>query len=256
MYLASCSQLNIHLLACGRLGWEVDREWPVKRLKQHRLLGSNLQYLVEWDGLDHHEQPWPDTWEFEANIGSFHLNAYTRRLTSIESKMVSVDLQPVMYSTRKSVAHAVAIAKTQCRPRIHFLEIDMLNLQALGMAFLEIVQFPGKLLLSTNKSQRKIPIKETKGKDGVHSYSVTYDKIEDVAAFCQFEHHVSSQSGAPTCTMLCILYAMCVRYSLFFNCVFPIILIELTRTPRGTAHKREGAHVISAPSHFPVAVHS
>ena len=181
--------MNIHLLACGRLGWEVDREWPVKRLKQHRLLGSNLQYLVEWDGLDHHEQPWPDTWEFEANIGSFHLNAYTRRLTFIESKMVSVDLQPVMYSTRKSVAHAVAIAKTQCRPRIHFLEIDMLNLQALGMAFLEILQFPGKLLFSTNKSQRKIPIKETKGKDGVHSYSVTYDKIEDVAAFCQFEHH-------------------------------------------------------------------
>ena len=128
--LASFAQLNIPLLACVRPGWEVDSEWLVKRLKQHRLLGSNLQYLVEWDGLDHHEQPWPDTWEFEANIGSFHRNAYTRRLTSIESKMVSVDLQPVMYSTRKSVAHAVAIAKTQCRPRIHFLEIDMLNLQA------------------------------------------------------------------------------------------------------------------------------
>ena len=93
------------------------------------------------------------------------------------------------------MGHAVAIAKTQCRPRIHFLPIDMLNLQPLGMAFLDVVQFPGKLLLSTNKSQRKIPIKETKGKDGIHSYSVTYDKIEDVAAFCQFEHHMSSQSA-------------------------------------------------------------
>ena len=139
--LASCSQLNIHLLACGRLGWEVDREWPVKRLKQHRLLGSNLQYLVEWDGLDHHEQPWPDTWEFEANIGSFHLNAYTRRLTSIESKMVLVNLKPVrVLYAQKSVAHTVAIAKIQCMPRIHFLPIDMLNLQPLGMAFLGIVQ--------------------------------------------------------------------------------------------------------------------
>ena len=90
------------------------------------------------------------------------MNAYTRRLTSIESKMVLVDLKPVVYSTRKSVAHAVAIAKTQCRARIHFLEIDMLNLQALGMAFLEIVQFPGKLLLSTNQCERKIPIKMAK----------------------------------------------------------------------------------------------
>ena len=45
-----------------------------------------------------------------------------------------------MYSTRKSVAHAVAVAKTQCRARTHFLEIDMLNLQPLGMAFLDIVQ--------------------------------------------------------------------------------------------------------------------
>ena len=45
-----------------------------------------------------------------------------------------------MYSTRKSVAHTVAIAKTQCMPRIHFLPIDMLNLQPLGMAFLDIVQ--------------------------------------------------------------------------------------------------------------------
>ena len=32
----------------------------------------------------------------------------------------------------------------------------MLNLQPLGMAFLDIVKFPGKLLLFTNKSQRKI----------------------------------------------------------------------------------------------------
>ena len=59
--LAYFAQLNIPLLACGRLGWEVGSEWPVKRLKQHRFLGSNLQYLVEWDGLDHHELPWPDT---------------------------------------------------------------------------------------------------------------------------------------------------------------------------------------------------
>ena len=71
--------------------------------------------------------------------------------------MVLVDLKPVVYSTRKSVAHAVmhavAITKTQCRPRAHFLEIDMLNLQPLGMAFLDIVQFPGKLLLDQGHAE-------------------------------------------------------------------------------------------------------
>ena len=70
------AHLNVH--ACGRPGWEVGSEWPVKRLKEHRLLGSNLQYLVEWDGLDHHKLPWPDSWEFEANIGSYHIRTRTR----------------------------------------------------------------------------------------------------------------------------------------------------------------------------------
>ena len=81
--------MYVAIRACGRPGWEhgweVGSEWSVKRVKEHRLLGSNLQYLIEWDGHDDHELPWPDSWEFEASIGSYHINAYTRRLTCISS---------------------------------------------------------------------------------------------------------------------------------------------------------------------------
>lgn len=159
-------------------------------------MGTNTQYLVEWEGEDKSGKPWDDSWVDKEGVGSYHMRMYTQRLNAIESNIVSVDLKPVFHAARKSVAHAVAIARTRCKPRIHHVPIPELNLEALGMAFLRVLQHPGKLQLSTKKSTRCIPIEETKDKsDGVVTYSITYKHMDDIAAFCQFERHMSSLSA-------------------------------------------------------------
>lgn len=180
---------------CGRPAWEAGSDWPAKRILDHRMNGSKMQYLVEWDGEEAPGKPWDNSWHDEESVGSFHVRVYTRRLVSIESKMVTVDMKPIMYTVRKSVAHAVALAKTKVRPTIHFMPIEVLNLEVLGMAFLEMVQRPGKLNLSLKKSERMLPIKKAKGDDGFITYSVIYEKMEDIAAFAQFEHFLTADTG-------------------------------------------------------------
>ena len=175
--------------------WEAGSEWAVTRIKDHKFIGPERKFLVEWAGVDKDGQPWDDWWLDERDVGSFHVNVYMRRLLSVESKVVSVDLKPVVYTVRKSVAHAVALAKTKARPRVHFLEINVLDIEALGMAFLELVQFPGKLNVSQKKSERKVPIKKTKEDGGITMYSVVYENMEDIAAFTQFEHFLAHDTA-------------------------------------------------------------
>ena len=178
-----------------RPDWEAGSVWKAKRIKDHRFVGSERQYKVEWAGSDQHGNPWADSWQCECDVGDYHVNMYTRRLLCVESKLVSVNLQPVVYAVRKSVAHAVVLAKTKCKPRVHFVPIEVLSLEALGMAFLEMVQHPGMLNLSKKKSARTLPIQMTKGSDGFTMYSVTYSNMEDISAFTQFEHFLSPNAG-------------------------------------------------------------
>lgn len=81
------------------------------------------------------------------------------------------------------------------RPNLHLATRNPAH-SSQPMAFLRVLQHPGKLQLSTKKSTRCIPIEETKDKsDGVVTYSITYKHMDDIAAFCQFERHMSSLSA-------------------------------------------------------------
>lgn len=51
-------------------------QYPVKRLLRSRKTKKGIQFLVEWDGVDLHGEPWPASWEFRRNINKAALDEY------------------------------------------------------------------------------------------------------------------------------------------------------------------------------------
>ena len=50
------------------------------------------------------------------------------------SGKVAVDLAPAVHMVRAAIAHVVCLAKTQCRPRVHTIPLDVVALEPLARA--------------------------------------------------------------------------------------------------------------------------
>lgn len=176
--------------------WGPDEEFPIKRIINHKRTSKQLEYLVEWEGKDSDGKPWPDWWVPASWVDDASIAAYDRKLLGIETKMVTVDVSPLVYLARKSVAHAVMLAKTKMRPRLHRLQLDALTLQPLAEAVLQMLTRPARLSVASMASRRTLPITITKDADGTINHSLVYKEMDDVATFCAFEHFVSTESAA------------------------------------------------------------
>ena len=132
---------------------------------------GGFEYLVQWAPKDNGD-PWDDTWEPENFISKALLDAYKSKLAL--SKMVTVDVAPLVHLVRKKVAHAVATAKTQCRPREHDMPLECLALQVIALAFLELVRSPTAFSLMDCKEGEEgghlqLPLLHTIDEDGVET---------------------------------------------------------------------------------------
>ena len=129
---------------------------------------GGFEYLVQWAPKDN-GNPWDDTWEPENFITKALLDAYKSTLAL--SKMVTVDVAPLLHFVRQKVAHAVATAKTQCRPREHDMPLECLALQVIALAFLELVRSPTAFSLMDCKEGEegghfKLPLVHTIDENG------------------------------------------------------------------------------------------
>ena len=152
--------------------YDQDVEYGVRRVVNHRLASSGIEYEVEWEGLDASGDSWPNWWVPKNWMTDILIATYRKALFAVESKLVSVDMKPLVYLARKSVAHAVALAKTKARPRQHLLTLDALAHEDLAKAFLNLIACPGKLLVSTQRSKRTLPIQKKKDSDGTLNFYV------------------------------------------------------------------------------------
>ena len=133
----------VHPLLLGREEeYDPEEDFEVDKLLDHRQCKGRREYLVRWVGTDPAGKPWDNWWLPENQISDHLIAVYTRRLNKIEAIPVTIDLQPVLHMVRKSCAHAVMLAKTRCRPRLHELTVEALCLEPLARAFLEQVSRP------------------------------------------------------------------------------------------------------------------
>ena len=111
-------------------------------MKARRWRDGIFEYLVVWEPKSNGD-PWDDTWEPENYITEELKESFKSTLAL--SKQVRVDVAPLLTFVRQKVAHAVAFAKTQCRPREHCLPLECLSLQEIAVAFLELARSPTSL---------------------------------------------------------------------------------------------------------------
>mmetsp|Transcript_3424 Transcript_3424/g.8618 ORF Transcript_3424/g.8618 Transcript_3424/m.8618 type:complete len:175 (-) Transcript_3424:114-638(-) len=164
--------------------------WKVDKILAHRWNENGFEFLVRWAGCKRKGKPWEDSWERE--LSDDLKEHYFKSIELKESRMVTVDVRPLLAQTRKRVAAQVCAAKTQCRARVHYLTIEALTLRGLAIEFLELVHTPTLFYQwwsSTEDEQehkyKKLPIHYYKDEsDGVETWQVNYVKMAHVSAFC------------------------------------------------------------------------
>lgn len=180
------------------------RKWEkVERIKAHKWTADGFKFQVVWQGGPSRGVRWPDTWEPEKNITDDAREEYMTNIRLVDSKVVSVDIAPLVQLSRKNLAQAVAAAKTQCRPRVvSGFELPGLVLVDLAEAFLEVVRNPWQLARymgahedDSEPDRELLPVLTSKDKQGVITKEVQYKKIEHVAAFLAFESFLGAHEG-------------------------------------------------------------
>ena len=171
--------------------------YSIEKLVGHRWTFNGFEYKVQWKQKK--RTNYPDSWEPEKNITEDQIELYKDQLAmAVDSRIVSVNIAPLVQLARKNLAQTVATVKTQARPRIHEALLEGFALLSLGMAFLEVVRNPWALALYMAASSddapvehELLPIVEKEG--GV--FEVHYTKIEHISAFCAFESFLSPKQG-------------------------------------------------------------
>ena len=156
-------------------------------------------------------QRWPDTWEPDKNVTEDIRREYEESVSMVDSKVVRVDIKPLVQLSRKNLAQAVASAKTQCRARVvEGYELHGFDLTVLAEALLEVVRRPWRMeryqaghIDDPELDQEPLPIITNKDSKGIITKEVQYTKIEYVAAFAAFESFLTQGQGVG-----CLRYAI------------------------------------------------
>mmetsp|Transcript_25914 Transcript_25914/g.62631 ORF Transcript_25914/g.62631 Transcript_25914/m.62631 type:complete len:131 (+) Transcript_25914:129-521(+) len=110
--------------------------WKVDKILAHRWNENGFEFLVRWAGCKRKGTPWEDSWERE--LSDDLKEHYFKSIELKESRMVTVDVRPLLAQTRKRVAAQVCAAKTQCRAHVHCLTIEALTLRGLASTAYEV----------------------------------------------------------------------------------------------------------------------
>ena len=92
----------------------------VVRLRGHRKNEKGVyEYHVVWKGHGPDGKPHKDSWQPEGQVSSDLKQEYQAALLLIVTRVKTVcNIGPLLMLVRKSISHAVALAKTACRPRV------------------------------------------------------------------------------------------------------------------------------------------
>jgi hypothetical protein len=175
--------------------WDPDQEFLVDMILADRRGKRGREFLVKWQGTDPNGKPWPDWWLVEEQVSDHLIDVYDRKKQKITDIKVEVELEPIVAMLRKSVAHAVQLAATLHRPRVHTLVIGELALAPLAEAMLRLLSKPSSLLVATRSSKRVLPVLEVFDDDGTRNQGVRYTIMEDIAAFTSFEQFISKDKA-------------------------------------------------------------
>jgi hypothetical protein len=125
--------------------------------KKRRKLDGNgtFEYLIALAGTDENGDAWPDSREPEELYTDDVVTKFESKLNRARSLVVEVDAGPLVDLARNSVARAVCIAKTKCRPRQRCLDLPQFAAAPLAEALLEVVRQPFALPGGTGAPKRR-----------------------------------------------------------------------------------------------------
>lgn len=165
-----------------------DRVYKVRRLRAHKTIKGKLFY----ECIFANPKFFPE-WLPEDNISDDLIEAYQSKIGVRACMQVTCDMWPLVAHVRRSVGHAVALAKHACRPMQHELQVEALCLEPLAKAFLQLCTQPHTLRPALRDAKdfqsagRALPVHVTKEADGSFSWEVNYTLVEQIGHFCSFQ---------------------------------------------------------------------
>ena len=103
----------------------MSKLYKVKRLRAHRTDENGVAWFqCEFDEPQADGSPWPLEWIVGKDVSSDLKQAYLSRIFAREKiSNLKVNMWPLLEHVRRSVFHAVSLAKTSCRPIEHEISV-------------------------------------------------------------------------------------------------------------------------------------
>ena len=185
-----------HFFRSRRLKTEAqEQEWFEAEaiLETRTAADGTATYLVQWKPHAGGTEYEP-TWEPKDFLSSSLLRSFHGAGLALPPIMVTLDARPLVARALNAIALALAIAKTQARPRVHLISLPEICLPSLGRAFLEAIASPSTLRSAGGGAQVPLPIATSTGSDGVVTEEVVMKEVADISLLCGFEHHFAGKA--------------------------------------------------------------
>ena len=175
------------------------------RIRAHKTDKSGVRWFeCEWVAKQQNGAAYEPEWIKEEDLFADELKANYMSRISARERMgnLSIELWPLLDHMRRSIYHAITLAKSRCRPKKHELQVECLVLEQMAFLFLEICTMP-KFLKHIHRNTSKLPsayalpITKTKETDGSTTWSLAYTTIENIASFASF--HSLEPPGQQKC---------------------------------------------------------
>ena len=108
----------------------------------HRVKAGVTEFLMPWTDIDPNTgKKYEPTWEPEENVTPDMVQAYRKKAFALKPHFTDgpVDISPLLWKVRSTIARAVTLGRTACRAHIHAIPLDALSLWALAVPFLNML---------------------------------------------------------------------------------------------------------------------
>ena len=184
------------LCRSSKWAWGPDR-WEVEGLLDHQYVDQMLKYLVKWK-LKADGTAYEDSWEPASFISPILKRNYHGLIPLGITKVVkvSVDVSPLAAMVLGSARHALKLAKTACRPRVHAIPLPELSLPELAVPVLEILSEPWLLAGQPAAGRAALTIEQVLDtNDGVETWQLWIKKLADISDFCNLGAYMHGAAG-------------------------------------------------------------
>ena len=184
----------------SRYLWGAD-DYKAKQIVSHRRKpDGTFEFEVEWEPHEETGETYENSFEPKKFLTRDLLRAYG--WMDVPPILVTVDAVPLITMVRQSIAKCVTDKRTQCRPRVHVLEIPELALEPLARAFLAAMSTPWQLAVwgrsRSGAVARPLEItEEIDETDGVVTMQLEIKKQEDIDCTLDFANFI--EFGATRC---------------------------------------------------------